>query len=77
MPHTHTESNENTTTFPQRLMSLLEDETVQQAMHWLTSGRAFEISDPNLMTSVVLETHFNSIHLNSFLVRLKSECRVS
>ncbi|KAL3787993.1 hypothetical protein HJC23_004064 [Cyclotella cryptica] len=61
------------TDFPGRLMSLLEDEDVQRCMHWLPSGRAFEISNPELFISTVLRIHFNSVQFESFVVRLGSK----
>lgn len=60
-------------TFPERVMSLLNDEQVQQCMHWLPSGRAFEIHDPEKFEEMVLKAHFNSIKLESFIIRLGSE----
>ena len=61
------------TTFPQRVMSLLDDEDIQQScMQWLPSGKAFEIHNP-VKFEEVLKTHFNSIKLESFVIRLTSE----
>ncbi|KAL7476955.1 hypothetical protein ACHAW6_002779 [Cyclotella cf. meneghiniana] len=57
--------------FPNRLISLLEDEDVQKVMHWLPCGRAFEIVDPELCAETVLKNHFNSVKFESFIVRLK------
>ena len=54
-------------------MSLLEDEDVQKCMHWLPSGRAFEISNRDLFISTVLRYHLNSTQFESFLVRLGSK----
>lgn len=57
--------------FPNRLMSLLEDESVQNVMQWLPCGRMFRISRPDLFDEVVLKPHFNSIKFDSFIVRLR------
>jgi hypothetical protein len=65
---------ENVPTFPQRIMALLEDEGMQQCMHWLPSGRAFRIFDPVRFEEIVLKAHFNSIKMESFVIRLGSEC---
>eukprot|EP00804_Cyclotella_cryptica_P016207 CCRYP_005707-RA/>CCRYP_005707-RA protein AED:0.00 eAED:0.00 QI:238/1/1/1/0/0/2/174/240 len=56
--------------FPGRLMTLLNDENVQKCMHWLPSGLAFEISNPELFVDTVLRIHFNSVQFESFVVRL-------
>lgn len=65
---------ENVPTFPQRIMALLEDEDIeQQCMHWLPSGRAFRIFDVGRFEEIVLKAHFNSIKMESFVVRLSSE----
>jgi hypothetical protein len=60
-------------TFPQRLMSLLEDEEGQLGIRWLPDGQAFEIYDSEMFEQI-LKARFNSIQLNSFVFRLKSKC---
>jgi hypothetical protein len=60
--------------FPSRLMSLLDDEEIQQVMHWLPDGYTFVISKPELFHEVVLKKHFNSVKFDSFIVRLRSKC---
>ncbi|KAL7477029.1 hypothetical protein ACHAW6_002848, partial [Cyclotella cf. meneghiniana] len=45
-------------------------EGVQSCIHWLPSGRAFEISNPELFVNTVLKINFNSVQFESFVVRL-------
>ena len=66
--------NTKTATFPQRVMALLDDEDAQQSIHWLPDGRVFKIHKPEEFEKEVLTKYFNSIKLDSFVIRLKSEC---
>ena len=60
-------------TFPQRLISVLDEEEAQQSIHWIADGRAFEIHNPKLFQETILKTHFQSIQLESFVVKLLSK----
>ena len=55
-------------------MALLDDEDAQKSIHWLPDGRAFKIHKPEEFEKEVLTKYFNSIKLDSFVIRLKSEC---
>ena len=59
--------------FPSRLMSLLEDEEVNKAIHWLPDGETIAITKPDLFDELVLKRYLNSIKFESFLVRLRSK----
>jgi hypothetical protein len=51
---------------PSRLMAILADEDVQQSMHWLPDGKAFEISKPAVFVKTTLKKHFKGVQFFSF-----------
>lgn len=56
-------------TFPERLMELLENETVKEAMWWLPGGCAFAIR-PKIFYDVVLSKYFQGTKFESFTRKL-------
>eukprot|EP00977_Amphora_coffeiformis_P014228 scaffold3939_cov166-Amphora_coffeaeformis.AAC.17 len=56
-------------TFPERLMELLEGETVKEAMWWLPGGSAFAIR-PKVFYDIVLSKHFQGTKFESFTRKL-------
>ena len=56
-------------TFPERLMELLEDKSVEEALWWLPGGTAFCIR-PKRFYDVVLARHFQGTKLESFTRKL-------
>ena len=63
-------SEELQLSFPERLMSLLQDgKEVSKAMRWLPGGQAFLIV-PRIFYEVVLDVHFHGTKFESFTRKL-------
>ena len=79
MPHaTNNETNKMKATgtghFPSRVMAVLNEEEVQQTMHWLPDGKAFIVCNTPQFAKTVLKKHFKGIQLHSFTKSLSRKC---
>lgn len=57
-------------TFPEKLMDMLDNEDVQDAITWLPGGKSFSIINPNKFTDNVLPRFFKQAKFESFVRKL-------
>lgn len=57
--HTDNDMEDDSKTFPMKLMEILADERYQEAICWLPHGRAFIIRNRKLFAETVMPLHFS------------------